>query len=396
MRFTIGTVSSSIEFEEDLKLIKSSLLYADEVELIGMAEYAVYKYLPRQLSDAKDLDSLITCFVPLLNGFDDEQMQDMAKQLMNVSDMLAPYKPLLNKKKHRTKQEIMAQMKAKQGEKQCRDLFDKAVQELQKHPATQEIKGLVEKNQISIFDYGFNNFNIEELTGGFFANLLGTMKHGTSYPLFDSISSDIVGSVINEKVLDLCNTDKEVLRHAGVATEILMTLPTLEGATVDEILDFKKGLRGPLEAFRSAIYGFSEKIESLPWDENFQYDCLKLYSSEVAPKVNEINELASETSTLKNFGGKVLADGEMRKSLGFVGAGLATTITTGMNISTALGMLESMIGLGAKIGLSAAGVAAFLKTTDLLNQAHKEAKKNKTDLANNVMYYYYLAKKKIH
>ena len=194
----------------------------------------------------------------------------------------------------------------------------------------------------------------------------------------------------------LCNTDKEVLRHAGVATEILMTLPTLEGATVDEILDFKKGLRVPLEAIRSAIDGFSEKIESLPWDENFQYDCLKLYSSEVAPKVNEINELASETSTLKNFGGKVLADGEMRKSLGFVGAGLATTITTGMNISTALGMLESMIRLGAKIGLSAAGVAAFLKTTDLLNQAHKEAKKNKTELSNNVMYYYYLAKKKIH
>ena len=258
MKFTIGTVSSSIEFEEDLKLIKSSLLYADEVELIGMAEYAVYKYLPRQLSSAKDLDSIITCFVPLLKALDNEQMQDMAEQLVNVSNMLAPYHTILKKKKYRTTQEIIAQMLAKQGEKECRELLDKVVQESQKHPATQEIKGLIEKKQISLFDYGFNNFNVDELTGSFFANLLGTMKHGTAYPLFDTISSEIVGSIINEKVLDFCSTDKEVLRHAGVATEILMTLPTLEGATVDEILDFKKDLKVPLDAFRSAIYIFSE------------------------------------------------------------------------------------------------------------------------------------------
>ena len=47
MKFTIGTASSSMNFEEDLKLIKSSLLYADSIELIGMAEYAIYNYLPR-------------------------------------------------------------------------------------------------------------------------------------------------------------------------------------------------------------------------------------------------------------------------------------------------------------------------------------------------------------
>ena len=46
MKFTIGTVSNSLDLAEDLKLIKSSILYADEIELIGMAEYALYKYLP--------------------------------------------------------------------------------------------------------------------------------------------------------------------------------------------------------------------------------------------------------------------------------------------------------------------------------------------------------------
>lgn len=395
MKITIGTVSNSIEFEEDLKLIKSSLLYADEVELIGMVEYAVYKYLPKQLSSAKDLDNLKTCFIPLLKSFDDEQSREMVEQLIDLSNMFAPYQSYLKKKKHRTKQEIFAQMQAKQVEKESRKILDNTIQELLKHPASQDIKGLVERDLISVFDYDLNDFNVDGLAGGFFANLLGTMKHGTSYPLFDKMSSKIVSSAIHEKILDISKTDREVLRHAGVATEILMTLPALEEANVDEILDFKKDLKVPLESFRSAIYGFSEKIESLPWDNDFQYECLKIYSKEVLPKVNEINELVSETSVLKNFGGKVLSDGEMRKSLGFVGAGLATTITTGSNISAAIGIIENLVRSGVTIGLSAAVVATFLKTTDLLNQAHKEVKHSKNELNNNVMYYYYLASKKL-
>ena len=54
MKFTIGTVSNSLNLEEDLRLIKSSILYADEIELIGMVEYALYKYLPANVFGAKD------------------------------------------------------------------------------------------------------------------------------------------------------------------------------------------------------------------------------------------------------------------------------------------------------------------------------------------------------
>lgn len=84
-----------------------------------------------------------------------------------------------------------------------------------------------------------------------------------------------------------------------------MTLPTLDNASVDEILDFKKDLQIPLINFRRAIYNFSETISSMPWDKDFDYECIKLYETEVVPRVNEINELSSETSILKNFGTRV-------------------------------------------------------------------------------------------
>lgn len=64
---------------------------------------------------------------------------------------------------------------------------------------------------------------------------------------------------------------------------------------------------------------------------------------------------------LKNFGSRVLADEEERGKIGYVGARLISTITLGTNISSALGILENLIHMGSKIGLTGATVTAFLK-----------------------------------
>ena len=64
-------------------------------------------------------------------------------------------------------------------------------------------------------------------------------------------------------------------------------------------------------------------------------------------------------------------------------------------LSIVLGVLENLIRTGAKVGLTAAGVTAFLKTADLVNQAYKEVKEKKSEMLRNVMYYYYKASKKI-
>lgn len=395
MRIALGTVNSNLCFAEDLQLIKGSLLYADEVELIGMAEYALYQYLPQRIIATNDISEMLAWMIPLLKSFDNDKARDLVLQCEELNQKIKLIEPKLKKQKYRSKQEILAQAQIKKSLGECKGALKSCLENLLDQPESKTIQALVERGIISVFDYEFDGLNMDELTGGYFANLVGTMKHGLSYPLFDKMSADLVGSLISDKSVDISRTDKEVLRHAGIAVEILSTLPTLEGASVDEIIDFKRDLKTPLTSFRRAIYGFSEKIESLPWDDDFQYDCLKIYYSDVLPQINEINELVSETSVLKNFGGKVLSDGEMRRRIGFVGAGLAATITTGMNMSTALGVVEQIVRWGGKIGLSAAGVEAFLKTTDLLNKARKEVKQKKTELDNNVMYYYYLASTKL-
>lgn len=261
---------------------------------------------------------------------------------------------------------------------------------LTNEPSSLELQNLIDNEIISVFDYQLRGFDTNEMTGSYVASLLNAIYANNTYPLFDDTSTGFLGVIAKSKLIDISKTDADVIRHAGVATNILQTLPTLEAASYDEIIDFRNQNEVPLMRFRNAVFGFSEKISSLPWDHEFQYECLKLYHTEVVPKVEEINEVFSETSTLKNFGKKVLADEEIRRKAGWAIGGLAVAITTSNSLSSAFRNMLMAMSLAT---FSKEAGQAFLKVLNMGIQAHDETVKAKKHGKENVMYYYYLASK---
>jgi hypothetical protein len=393
MKFTIGTASSSLDFREDMKLIKSSLLYADDIELIGMAEYAVFKYLPQRINSVKDIETMADSFIPFLNSINVDGAMELAEQLKLIKVQIAPYRLHLSRKKKRSRQEILAQMQSKKVVEKSKAMLIQSLKQITESPLAIEINKLIEREIVSVFDYETNDFNIDALTGGYFGNLIRTMQNNKAYPLFDKTSNNVISSFAKTKLLDFGNINQEVLIHAGLAINILMTLPTLESASVDEILDFKKEMQGPLVNFRKAIYIFSESVEAKPWDQDFQYDCLKIYSKEVAPKVEELNELSSETSVLKNMGRKVLAEEEIRKKASWVVGGLVTTITTSTNMLGAFNVFKNWLLSLSMIVIAPNIASAFLKTLNMASEAKQEKNEKEKEMSGNTMYYYYKASK---
>ena len=393
MKFTIGTVSNSLDFAEDMNLIKSSILYADDIELIGMAEYAIYKYLPRQLNASKDLESLFKNFIPLLQSVGTEESRQALQQIDFATQQIKILAPYLQKKKHRDKKEILTQIRFNQLERQAKEQLESHIDRLASGQGTKELSDLVARKIVSVYDYGFNGFDTNELAGGYFANLMSVMKNSLAYPLFDKASTEAIRGVAQSKLLDIGNTNPEVLRHAGIASNILMTLPTLKGASVDELLALKKEYSKPLIQFRSAIYGFSEQIKSLPWDDDFQYDCLKLYNTQVAPSVAEINEVLMDTSVLKNLGKQILTDEEIRKQSGYVIGGLATAVTTTSSMVDAMGAIKTLIMGLSMIVVSKEVFAGFMKVASMAVKANDTVKEKREKATSNSMYYYYLASK---
>ena len=391
MKFTIGTVSSNMEFAETLNLIKSSLLYADDIELIGMIEYAVFAYLPNQILNAKDISQLLNCITPFIKSIDVPGAKELLGQIEEVSSQLEIYRPVLKKKKRRTKDEILAQIKMQQVMKQSQEEISNALARMLNTEGSQALKSLIDRNIISVYDYGYDDFEVEELIGGYFGNLINAAKDQTAYPLFDRASEDVIRNTVDTHILDIGRLNPEVIRHAGVASNILMTLPTLEGASVDEILDFKKANEKSLVLFRKAIYDFSEKINSLPWDDNFQYDCIKLYNTEVLPRVEEINTIASDTSTLKNFGRQVLADEELRKKAGWVAGGIASTIISQSSLMGVLSDFKTWLLGVSLIAISPQIASGFMKTLHFASKAKIECKEKQKIIDGNTMFYYYKA-----
>lgn len=391
MKFTIGTVSNSLDLAEDLKLIKSSILYADEIELIGIIEYAIYKYLPSCFCNVQDLDSIVLALKSFLQSLNSTEGAELLRQLNDVDKQLQTLAPYLKKKKHRTRQEIIAQNQLRQLVSQCYEQLKDGMQQLYMYPGTQEIKNYIERKIISVYDYGFEKIDFDELSGGYFANLMNVMYNGTAYPLFDKLSSRLIDSVINTKLLNLGKLDERVMRHAGIASEILMTLPTLDSASVDELISLRNENQVPLANFRRAVYDFSMQIQSLPWDENFQYDCLQLYNVQVLPQVQEINETLTQTSVLKNLGKQVLADEELRKKAGYAIAGLTTAITTSSDLFGVFDSLKAFILIAGVAAVSREAATGFLKIAELCSRARTEVAEKKNETRKNVMYYYYLA-----
>lgn len=143
MKFTIGTVSSNLEFEEDLKLIKSSLLYADDIELIGMAEYAIFKYLPSCISSARDVFELMDNFTPILKIVEGNGAPELLEQIDAINLKAEPYMNSLRKKKRRNKDEIIAQKKLEIVLRQAKLDLTENIKKLTKSPGANAIDALI-------------------------------------------------------------------------------------------------------------------------------------------------------------------------------------------------------------------------------------------------------------
>ena len=269
IKFTIGTASNDLRFEETMRLIKSSLLYADEIELLGLLEFTFFCYLPRRLDHSNNIEQLLNIITPCLKNMDIDGGKELLAQIEEISTQLDAYAPILKKKKRRTRQEILAQAQMNKIFSQSYKEIEEQIQAFLDNSGAQAIKTLVDQKIITVHDYSYSDYELNELVGGYFGNLLNIMQNSASYPLFDSVSENVIRSVSNTKILDIGRIKGEVLRHAGVASKILMTLPSLNSADIDEILSFKKENEGPLLNFRKAIFNFSERITSLPWDEDF-------------------------------------------------------------------------------------------------------------------------------
>ncbi|MCI9105448.1 MAG: hypothetical protein HFG56_08250 [Lachnospiraceae bacterium] len=369
--FTIAVQPEVTSINKELQYIKSVLLYADRIILISpMAYMYTQLYTGEAAFDEKRILKLLKFILPIC----EEQEPETYRDGMNIMGQLSK---LLDSKQYKTiplAQRIGFRNELKRFMQEIDGTFLAIMGESQ----TMDLNRLIKSGKLILQKFEHSLADVDGCVSEYFGYLMKSVK--TSLPLFDEASNELMRTAVKSKIINLSESEKRKITHAGVSDNLLQRLPSFDVASVDEILDIRKELNHALVRFRSKVIAYSENIQALPWDDDFEHECSTLYYQEIAPAVLEIDELTKENGFLKNLVGKVADDGKFLKSagglvIGVAAAGVIPSLAQAISTDTAM--------------LAAGGAWATTK----IAAAYKEYQEKKREIAKKDLYFYYKAGK---
>lgn len=371
--FTVAISPSATNIDRELQYVKSALLYADSVTLISPLAYFYYKLKAcTKTMDERAVIKTFNMIIPLCKDIE----PDAYKKGISA---IKPFAKIVNDKQYRR---IPNAYKREMREAlvpfllQCETILLSKIGDEQES----ELNKLIRSEKLKLYRFEHDLSDTDGLVPEFFRKLKDAVTG--SYPLFDEASNQLIASAVKEQVISLSNVDRMKIVHAGVSDGLIQRLPSFEFASVDEILDIRKELDSSLARFRSKMFEYSESIQSMPWNEDFESESSMLYYKKVVPAVLEIDELTKENSFLKNLGYSFLSSENALNSLG----SLALSVAAG---GVVLAVSQAM-STNAAISMSGTAWAATKVAEAFRNYTEKEKEIKRKDL-----YFYYQTGKKL-
>ncbi|MBR0281408.1 MAG: hypothetical protein IJQ81_07425 [Oscillibacter sp.] len=370
--FTIALVPKGVSLEREMSYIKSALLYADKITLISPMAYVFERLTDDNVGvDERSMLQFIKQVVPLVKKNDPvlyENANNVAEQLGQI---------LFSKKYKAIPYSVKVGMRQKM--RKIVQMISEQAYVMVDREAGQDLRLLMKSGQVKVEKFQ-SMLDDSNSVYEYFRALKKALHQ--SYPLFDEQSNHLMKSAISSRIVNISDSDKRKITHAGLADNYLQRLPSFDTATMDELIDIKRELSDPLIRFRRKMFEYSEQIQTVPWDDDFETECEVLYRNEVAPAVLEIQEQTQDSCFLKNLGKKFFADENMLQSAGGFAGGLIVSIAAGGVISAFNDAFSSDTAM-----LTAGSAYAVSKIISSYNE-YREAQK---DIERKDLYFYYKA-----
>lgn len=367
--FTIAVAPKGANMHQDMLFIKSALLYADSITLISPVASTYYELTnDGNIKNEKSMLNLLEKVIPLCRKVDPIKIEGILPIILQLKVMIYSKQyasvpmnvkiPLINALK-KFEIEVSRTLLDLLGEEDCIELVE----------LVKTRKLMLHRFEGAMLDDDFVN--------EFFKILVDSVNDLNTFPLFDEQSNNLIKAAVNENVVTLNNASQSNIKHAKISSDLLISLPSFEFATIDEILDIRKELEKPLVRFRRKMLSYNDEIQAMPWDEDFRNECFNIYHKDIAPAVLEIDELTKETSFIKNLGYNFLSDSLALKNVG------------GLVISVAAAGVISSFGKIAPNGAMIAGGGAFVISE--IAKAYKKSRDAQGQITKKDMYFYYKA-----
>ena len=397
LHISIGTSpTGEIDLRQELRLVKAALLYADRVRL-----YSLTASMMQMVSRLGDLNTsqqleLFEMVVPYLASRGDaEELIQRFRQYRRVlrqrttrsykdRQLKIGFQRILAQYSNDIKDEVVELAKDAKA-----DSLDLAVESglLQLHAfeGTEDDKVVLQfvadcvarasGSPLAALEAHEMSERDDKLIKEFVERVCGATLDGTTYPLFDGGTGELIRALVHEKGIDVPESGVTRGKHSGLAGHLLQRLPLFDEASVDEILDIRQELDKPLTRFRGAIIQFCENIRSAQWDRDFPSDAEEVFYRDVGPAILDIEEAVKSNKLLSSI---------LRK---FVDEPVA--LLPGSIFSIVLSQFSSMpdeIALSLGIAISSAAI---------VYDAYDEWKEKQREIEKNQLYFYHQAQKKL-
>lgn len=286
----------------DVALVKAAVLYADEVEVLGLAAGLVHSL-----------------------GLSPESQNMSLREMMELTDRVTGSATLTPAHRENL---IRAERAAKRGQVQSPEIR-RGLEEIERVAA--HARGLLRTGQMDVIE----STGADELTPALDAGLVTVANVGGDLEsallavtgrrdetttgeqvqewidevtrrlldhrtrlLFDDQSEDLVRELLAEGVVPMDIMGLRLAGKAAVGAGLVSRLPTFTHTPMDELLDFRRDMATPLKRYRSAVSRFSRQLPPLT-EAELRDGVNELWETDVEPALLEIKETMAESSFLK-------------------------------------------------------------------------------------------------
>ena len=369
--FTVAIIPDTTSIDRELNYLKSSVLYADKVTLISPLAYLIEKLIYARPKNEKECLNLLYQVLPLAKQSDYEFYNSAVQTIRELESIIRSrkYKAVPVRQKLELKKNLTT----------FAEEVSRSITDLIGAKQVNELESMIQSGQVIINEFQTSFDDLDGLVFEYFDMLRVSLRN--TYPLFDEQSSNLMKAAVTSRVIHLSDIDRKKITHAGLTDNCLQKLPSFSEATANELIDIKKELSIPLIRFRSKMICYSETIQSMPWDDDFETECQILYSKEIAPSLLEIEEMTNDETFKKNLGKKFFTDTGTWKSAGSLVVGIAA----GGVISAFNDVISTQAATLASVG----GAYVIPK----IAESYIEYRENLKDIEKKDLYFYYKAGK---
>jgi hypothetical protein len=307
MHFTIGSISGSaagtthFDLSHEIALLKSALLYADDVELfsVGASVYTTFNEI--QAKNDIEIAKLLVQYPGSLEDYKVELLSQFA------------HSRVLRRSLKKSKPQVYAELKKvlKEGKTSMMQLANESMTAYNaqglnealssKRLTLHRFQHTTVDGVLSAANQG-NAYNlraaVDDLVKEYSDKTLQTLSSKT-YPVFDPEISNVIAQLVHENLVLPTPTAVARGKHGGLASDLLMRLPSFESAPMDTVLDIRRELDSSLRNFRKAVASYSQDIATESWTPEFRSEAERIFEERVKDSVDEIEEEARSNNSIR-------------------------------------------------------------------------------------------------